>query len=229
MKRYSLKDRLKESFSLVVSLTENDPTLAQALESAGAHAIKVHLNVVHRASKTHFLSWDEEKQRISGIPAALSIPVGIVPGAEQTASEQEMEAVASCGFDFLDIFAHHCPSFYLKPSPLSRSLALDWRFDLRLLDELGQIGADMFELSVIAPEEYGLPLCASDLALYRHIASRSSVPVFIPTQRRIRPEETGYLRDCGAGGIAIGAVVTTGNYDEILRTTEAFRRAIDAL
>jgi len=77
--------------ALLVSLPENDPETAIAVQEAGADAIKVHLNCHHRASGTHFGPWQSERQRIGDIPSILQIPVGIVPGAETVASLAEME------------------------------------------------------------------------------------------------------------------------------------------
>ena len=229
MKKYRLAEHIQQKMTLIVSLTENNPEWAKAIENAGAHSIKVHLNVLHRASKTCFKSWDEEKSKIASIPSSLSIPVGIVPGAEVTASEQDMKEIKEAGFDYLDIFAHHMPPMYLGIPEMSKSIAVDYRFPLERMNFLEELGADIFELSIIPPDEYGQPLTVRDLAFYKKITSSVTKPVFIPTQRQIKPSEVQYLRLAGASGIAIGAVVTEKTIDKILRTTEEFRKAIDKL
>ena len=229
MKSYRLKDSLKRTMTLIVSLPENSESSAKAIESAGAHSIKVHLNCVHRASKTHFKTWTEEKEAISNIPNLLDIPVGIVPGAETTASMEEMRNIVDCGFDFLDIFSHHMPPEYLSISELTKSTAIDFRFDLNKADMLEKLGVEIIESSIIPPQEYGQPLTVNDLVLYKTLISSVKIPVFIPTQRKVKPEEIGYLREIGASGIAIGAVVTGNSLDGVLRMTEKFRKAIDKL
>ena len=87
----------------------------------------------------------------------------------------------------------------------------------------------MIEASIIPPEEYGQPLTVKDISFYQKLISSVSIPVFIPTQRKIQPNQVKYLRRVGASGIAIGAVVTSKNIDMILRTTEEFRKEIDKL
>ncbi len=227
MKHYRLKEHLGRSMTLIVSLPENDEKHAVAIENAGAHAIKVHLNCLHRASKTDFRSWSEEKERISSIPGLLSIPVGIVPGAETTATMAEMSEIIDSGFDFLDIFSHHMPPAYLDISQMTKVTAVDYRFDLAKVPVLESLGTEVFEASIIPPDEYGQPLSVRDLVLYKTLISSVKAPVFIPTQRKIKPEEVTHLHRIGAGGIAIGAVVCGKSLDGILRTTEAFRKAID--
>lgn len=215
--------------TLIVSLTENSESAAKAIENAGADSIKVHLNCIHRASKTHFKTWQEEKSAIFNIPDLLNIPVGIVPGAEIVATMPEMLEIASCGFDFLDIFTHHMPPEYLSISELTKVTAIDFRFDLARAPLLESLGVEVIESSIIPPEEYGQPLTVNDLTLYKTLISSVNLPVFVPTQRKVKPEEVGYLRDVGASGIAIGAVVTGNSLDNVLRVTEKFRKAIDKL
>jgi len=229
MKKYRLIEFLKKTFTLIVSLPENSEDAAKAIENAGAHSIKVHLNCIHRASKTLFKSWEEEKNSISNIPKLLSIPVGIVPGAETTASAEEMEEIVNSGFDFLDIFSHHMPPAYLKIKELTKVNAVDNRFDLPKAKMLENIGIEIIESSIIPPQEYGLPLTVNDLVLYKTLISSVSIPVFIPTQRKVKPEEVSFFKEIGASGIAIGAVVTGNSLDSVLKMTERFRKVIDKL
>ena len=50
---------------LVVSLPRNDVELATAAANAGANALKVHMNVAHRASGTHFGTYDYVREAAS--------------------------------------------------------------------------------------------------------------------------------------------------------------------
>ncbi len=229
MKKYRLIEHLKKSMTLIVSLTENNSHLALKLENAGAHAVKVHLNCIHRASKTDFRSWNEERESIGSIPANLSIPVGIVPGAETTSTLEEMREITDAGFDFLDIFSHHMPPEYYDIKELTKVTAVDYRFDLSRAYMLKELGTEVFESSIIPPQEYGMPLTADDIVKYKTLISGVAAPVFIPTQRKVKPEQVRYLHDAGASGIAIGAVVTTKDFDEILRVTEMFRKEVDKI
>src|SRR5690606_12862086 len=87
-----------QPFSLLVSLPQNDPALARAAMRGGAQGLKIHINVEHHASGTHFGSWSEEKERIAAIlEEAKEAPVGIVPGGNPFASPAEFAEMAQMG------------------------------------------------------------------------------------------------------------------------------------
>ena len=50
----------KRSMLLIASLPRNDPELARAAFDAGVDVAKIHINVHHHASNTHFGTLDEE-------------------------------------------------------------------------------------------------------------------------------------------------------------------------
>lgn len=227
MKHYRLIEILQEKMTLIVSLPKNDPGLAKAVSEAGADAIKVHLNCHHRASGTHFGSWKEEKERIENIPSSLDIPVGIVPGAETVASMEEMEELSRLGFDFLDIFVNHMPCQFFGVRNMTKTIALDYTFPFDHISYLEDIGMEIIEASIIEPQGYGHPLSSRDLARYCELLAKTKCPVFIPTQRKIIPEDVPYLHRIGARGIAIGAVVTGMETDQIISVTRKFRESID--
>ena len=59
------------------------------------------------------------------------------------------------------------------------------------------------------------------------ISQAVSVPVVVPTQRAILPEEVGALIQAGVKGLMIGAVVTGKEEASIAKAVAAFRKAID--
>ena len=75
--------------------------------------------------------------------------------------------------------------------------------------------------------EYGQPLNARDLIRYRNVVKHTKLPVVVPTQRLIRPEELGPLMQTGVRGLMIGAVVTGRTEDSIRRAVAAFRNQLD--
>jgi hypothetical protein len=213
--------------TLIVSLPRNDPGLAQEVQRAGADAIKVHLNCHHRASGTLFGTWAEERGRIEKIPQDLDIPVGIVPGADVAASMEEMDELTECGFDFLDIFAHHMPCPYFTVEKLTKVIAIDYTFPFEHIAFLEEAGMEVIEASIIEPQGYGKALSVRDLVKYRDLMTTAKRPVFIPTQRKITPEDIPFIHKIGARGIAIGAIVTGMENEGIIAATRRFRKAID--
>lgn len=121
-----LKQRLELSgLSLIISLPANDVRLAKAALEEGADALKVHFNVGHRASGTHFGALDSYEDIFSEIRSTFDGPLGVVPsGSLEGVAEEEIRRLAPLGFDFYSIYAHHLPSFMLEDHSLDRTLPL---------------------------------------------------------------------------------------------------------
>ncbi|MCL5773761.1 MAG: hypothetical protein M1536_05210 [Firmicutes bacterium] len=221
--------RISENFILLVSIPRNSLDLAMAAEESGADAIKVHLNCVHRASGTKFGTWKEERKEIEKILSKLTIPVGIVPGAQVIASHKEMIELENMDFDFWDIFAHHLPAYFLELQKMGRMAAVDYTFDKAVLEELERMKIQIIEGSIIEPEGYGFRITARDIARYRTLVKSTKLPVIIPTQRKITAGDIPYIADAGVRGIAIGAIVTGHTVKELEAAALLFKKAIDSL
>ena len=222
--------RLAEGPALLVSLPHNDPALAKAAQEHGADALKVHVNVHHDASGTHFGSFTAERPSLEAILGAVEIPVGLMVGAEMVASPQDVEQARQLGFDFVDAFAHHMPAWMLAVEGLAKMAAIDGGYDVETIAGLEAAGADLLEAAIIPHDGYGRPLSIADLAAYRRVRAATNLPIVVPTQRRIAPDEvTALVRKVGVQAVMIGAIVTGNDARGIAVGTAAFRRAIDAL
>jgi len=227
MKRKSkIVEILKKSFSLVVSLPVNDPEMAAAAQENGADALKVHINVDHFASGTGFKSWKEEKKNISRILEAVSIPVGLLPGGAKCATRDEVVEARDMGIDFIDAFAHYMPVYLWNIENLGFMLAVNRDYPGEQVKALEFAGMDVLEATVLPREEYGKDLNMRDLSLYYQLARATRKPLVVPTQKKIRPEETSMLKKVGASGIIIGAIVTGGTVESVALATGKFREAI---
>lgn len=223
-----LEDRKK--FGLIVSLPANTEALAAAAIDGGADAIKVHLNVEHRASKTKFGSFKSERKRIEAIVkrAGKKVAVGVMPGARTIATRDELEELGKMGIEFVDCYVQDYPASHLGHHYRLRTmLALgpDYHFDE--IRGMASLGVEAVEASIVDPKGYGLPLMTSDLMAYRAIASATKLPMVVPTQRKISPEDVSLLAWCGARAIIIGAIVTGKTPAGVLAATKAFRASID--
>lgn len=225
-----LRQLLNERFGLIVSLPRNEAALAKAAANAGADALKVHLNVHHHASGTTFGSWKKEKKAIEEIVRAVDIPVGIVPGAEELPSDDELSDIAKSGLDFWDTFLHHATSRLLSRRDLPCMMAVNCQFPLERAAMVADLGAQVIEASIVPSEEYGSALTARDLISYRILTkSAAPTPVVIPSQRRYQPLDVPYLAAAGARGLVIGAIVTGHDSASVGQATAEFRRAIDLM
>lgn len=215
--------------SLIMSLPANEPKLAQIAWENGADVVKVHLNVDHHASKTHFGSFEEEKEPLLEILREARGPVGLVAGGSLEKAQRDYQAAAEAGFEFVSLYAKHTPLTILESNLMLKMIALDCEYTIEEVRALEKIGAHVLEASVMRPDTYGQRLSAKELMEYDSICSNTELPVVIPTQRAILPEEVCALKRCGVKGIMIGAVVTGKSEDSIARSVSAFREAIDNL
>lgn len=195
----------EKEFVLLVSPPRNDPELAQAAFYAGADAIKVHVNVHHRASGNHFGTWAEEEPVIRTIVARAPGPVGIMPGAGPVATPAEMKAAAEAGIDFFDIYDAHMPAWMLAV-PMARMVAVGHEWLREGVEALADLGMDVLEASVIHPDCYGQPLTVRDLEDYRVLVRSTPKPVIVPSQKALVPSDLVMLRRAGVRGVLLGTI-----------------------
>jgi len=225
---------------LFVSLPQNSMELALAAKEGGADAVKVHMNVEHRASGTRFGSFAEEKEFVLQIIRELGIPVGLMPGAgvDQVPTFDELSFLAGEGLSFVDIYAKHMPIWFVD-LPLDIIPALDSFagfveepfYTSHFWWPLGtnRTRMKMLEASIVPPEEYGTPFSYLDLRRLRILQEYSDAPLLVPTQKAITPDDAIWLKRGGAGGLMIGSIVTGNTADSIAGATAAFRAAIDSV
>ncbi|MEK4006647.1 hypothetical protein [Paenibacillus sp. FSL H3-0333] len=226
-----LKQRLEQSgLSLFVSLPANDVRLAKAALEEGADALKVHFNVGHRASGTHFGPLEGYEDIFSEIRSSFDGPLGVVPsGSLEGVAEEEIRRLAPLGFDFYSIYAHHLPSFMLEDHGLDRTFAINDTYDLSQVQAGAQFGITALEASIVPGSEYGTGLSFADLLKYRYLADHSGLPVLVPSQRKLVTGDIPSLQHAGVKAIMLGAVVTGKTEDELRRAVSWFRGAIDKL
>ena len=222
-----------QKFSLVVSLPSNDLELAKAALDGGAHAVKVHCNVWHRASGHTFGTYGENKDFLRELIAVCGeVPVGLVPGtSEAFITEAELRELEEMGLSFISAYSHHLPSFALDSRKITNAVAIGPDYTESVLEAIRDSDLPVLECSVIPGEGYGMALTCADILRYSSIVKRTGKPCIIPTQKKIRPEDVKYLYRAGCKALMIGAVVLGQNPDPdtVREITAAFRAAVDAL
>lgn len=225
-----LQQLKSQRLSLIVACPANSLELALAAERSGAHAIKVHINMTHRASKVVFGTLDQERPVLEEILGRVRVPVGIVPGASLAVGPADIEALAGMGFDFFDMFAHFIRPQLLAVPGISRMAAVDSSFDWPTIEELTRSpGVQMLEGAIIPTSGYGERLSIVDLARYRLLRAHCHVPLVIPSQRTLIPDDVPALAEAGVDAIMIGVLSTGREPDELARQVAAFRQAIETL
>ena len=211
--------------TLIMSLPCNDPELCSAAFDAGADAVKVHINISHRASGTQFGTLNEEKPAINEMLFNRKGPIGIVAGGSFEEAEKDLDTVIKMPFSFVSLYTRNAPARLLSyEMPLMA--ACDCEYTLDEVAQMEAIGAKAVEASIIEGTEYGRRLTVRDLLHYSAIVRRTSLPVVVPTQCRILPCDVAALIRTGVKGLMIGAVVTDRTESGIREAIASFRKAI---
>lgn len=220
----------KNKMTLVASLPKNDYDLAKAAWEHGADVIKLHINVTHNASKTVFGTLDQERPVLERILKDSPIPVGVVAGDDPIKAERDIPLLAKMGFDFISLYGHHAPTSMIKRNDINFMYSINHTYTI---DEIKEIGrgdvADIFELSIMAPDTYGERLTARDITKYFIICQNSKIPVLMPTQHLVYPIDVPILYKSGIKAIMIGAVCMGQTVETVSSTTKAFKEAISGL
>lgn len=218
----------KEQMTLIVSLPENSLEMAMAAIEGGADAIKVHANVMHRASGNSFASVKEQADLFAEIiKVAGDIPVGLVPG-EKTSSitGEELALAEELGFDFISVYAGHAPVKEIQSVSLEKVIAFS-NLDSTSLDCCySELGVGAIEASIIDKANYGARLTYEDIVNYSKLKKKVKAPVIIPTQKAIMPSELELLKRTGIDAIMIGAIVTGKTTEGTKRVTREFKNTI---
>lgn len=220
-----LEDLRSNAPAVLVSLPRNDPELARAAAEAGASALKVHLNVTHRASGRSFGSAEAEAEAIREI-GALDVPVGVVPGEDVETIRKTLPALSDLPVDYVDAYARHLPPEAIEAPDLSAWIGPSSEYETEEILALERTGADVLEGSLIPKDDYGQAFTAEHGARYVDLADRASLPVVVPTQLALRPEDAAYLAERGVTNFLLGAIVMDATPESVADATSAF---VDAL
>ncbi len=219
----------QNEWTLLASLPANNVELARAALRGGAQGLKVHINVEHFASGTRFGAFAEERDKIARVVELAreeGVNVGVVPGANGVfASPEEFAGLREIGVDYFDAYPFDCPAWALAQRDLDVMIAA---FHGMPLDELAHyegLGMTLCEASLMAHDSYGSPLCARDVATYRALCQTTSVPVIIPSQKKLEARDVPLLRKTGARGVLLGAIVLGREVSSIEEALRAFSQS----
>lgn len=206
------------AFPVIVSLARHDLDLARAALDAGASAIKTHLNAYHRATGTTFGSFTQERPFFEQL-AKLGCPLLVMAGQEIVPTAEEMDELAALGFEGFNVYVDHMQPHLLdsrlRPMPALSSTSTP--------DDIARIAAIpdcIIEASIMEFARYGTAMTDADFARYAAIAAAVDVPVIVPSQLKLTPEDGQRLKAAGLAAPLLGAIVTgdtPASMDQALR------------
>jgi hypothetical protein len=220
----------KKKMTLIVSLPENRLDLAKAAIRAGVDAVKLHVNVEHRASGTRFGSVEAYKDVFRNIRNEFSGPLGIVPGGTfEDINQTEMKQLIDLGFTYYSIYAHHQPSWMLGLEKIEKTFAISSDYNIASIGKVQHLGVSALEASIVRSEEYGTPLTFMDVLAYNRLVQNVDIPVLVPSQRKLVPSDIPILVRAGVKAVMLGAVVIGHTEASIQTQVQSFREKIDSL
>lgn len=207
-------------FPVIVSLARHDLDLARAALDAGAFALKTHLNAFHRATGTRFGSFAQERPFFEQL-ARLGCPLLVMAGQETVPTAAEMDALADLGFEGFNVYVDHLQPHLLK-SRLRPMPALSSASTAEDVKRIAAMPGCIIEASIMPFERYRTAMTAEDLERYRAIATAAPVPVIVPSQLALTPEDGEQLRRAGVAAPLLGAIVTGDTAGTARPAIEAF-------
>ncbi|MBR6526275.1 MAG: hypothetical protein IKT57_09900 [Clostridia bacterium] len=228
MRKYLSQMLSENKMTLIMSMPVNDPDVMRAALDAGADVVKVHVNLLHRASGNSFGTLEENREVLGKMLAMTDAPMGVVLGADVEIVRRECKVLQDFDFSFLSLYGHHAPSCVLD-IPQELMAACDGTYPMEEVRAFEKMDAKVLEASIMPGSEYGQPLQFRDLCKYRALAENTRLPVVVPTQRRVLPEDVPALYETGVKGLMVGAVVTGETAQSVYASVREFRKAIDRL
>lgn len=215
-------------FLLLCDLHSNSCEFSRAAEESGVDAVMLHLNE-SPAQGARFGGLEIEEDSIKECLAGANIPFGLTIGDARLLTSDEWERCVALGFSFVNMFAHHMPTFVWKDDRLMKVASLGPGYileQIRSIAEFREFSA--FIASFTAMQGFGSNLNVLDITTLKLITGLAKKPVLLPTQKLVRPEDVPVLRTLGLRGLTITSVAYGNSVDTLKETVQQFRQAIAA-
>ncbi len=214
---------LSEKMSVIVSLPENRMDLAQAAIDAGADALKFHINVSHRASGNEFKDVAYYSEMFREVRSNFTGPIGIVIGDEiEKVLRVNIEQLKELGFNYYSLYAKDIGSKLLLQNDLERTVAVNSKFHFEQVRIMDSFNMQAVELSIIEKEDYGKLLNFEDLLAYKSYRDNTKLPLIVPSQKKLVPDDLLMLEEIGINAVMLGAITIGKTVESIFDTVSKF-------
>lgn len=208
---------------IIVSLPKNCVELAKAAIDAGADALKVHINVNHRASGNEFKGVDYYEETFKEIRSLYEGPFGIVLSDDvNKIDEIDLRKLKEIGFTYYSLYAKDITCKLLLQDELEKTVAVDGLFNSQNAQTLESFNLSAVELSIVKPEDYGSPLNFEDLIAYANYRKHTDLPLMIPSQKNMKSTDLQALHNIGIESVMLGAMTIGTTKESISKTVSAF-------
>lgn len=203
-----------ERFLLFGDLHLNSKELAIACEEAGVDSILFHLNQ-DLVGGIRFAGLEIEEDSIRDALSVLKVPTGIAIGDSRALQVDDWEAIARMGFSFVNMYAHQLPIFVWDDPRIAKVVSIGPGYILEQVKALSELDSVSAIVAALTPNQgIGQPFTMLDGTTLKLITKLSCKSVFLPTQRKIRPQDLNSIRKMGCNGL----LLTTTVYGETLQS-----------
>jgi len=211
---------------LIGDLHVNSPQFAVACEEAGADAVLLHLNQDAQGG-ARFGGWEIEEQSIKDTFSVLKIPAGISIGDNRLMLTSDWEAVVGVGFSFVNMLAHQLPTFVWEDPRINKVVSIGPGYLFEQVRSIADFPNTSAIVASLTPSQLiGLPLTLLDVTTLGLICKLSQKPVLMPTQRLIRPDDVGLMKNQGCKGVIASSTIYGESPDGCREQISLFRKKI---
>ena len=213
----------RQGYTLIASLPKNSTSLAVRAVEGGADAVILNIDGDERASPDHFGSYDLHDAYINDVISTVSVPCGIFIGGAKLLTEEYWNRIMSSAFSFVEMYAHQMPMFVLEDPRVKKVTAIPSGYILEQVRELsGMDGVEAIEVATVPHQARGGPFSVLDYATLGVIASLSTKPVLLRTQKRLTQSDVARVVALGVKGLVVDPCILSG-------TDEAYKDEIAGL
>lgn len=214
---------MAKEYSVIASLPKNSTSLAVQAAEAFADAVMLNIDGDDSSSPSHFGSYDLHDAYINDVISTVSVPCGICIGGARQLTEDYWERVMSSSFSFVEMYAHHMPTFVLSDTRVKKVAAISTGYILEQVRQLSNTdGVEAIDVATVPPQARGAPFTLLDYATLGVIAGLSAKPVLLRTQKKLTRGDISMVVGLGVRGLVVDPCILSG-------TDEAYKDEIAGL
>jgi len=200
-----------KGYTLIASLPKNSTSLAQQAVEGGADAVLLNIDGDEGSSPSHFGSYDLHDAYINDVISTVSVPCGLFIGGGRLLTEDYWERVMSSAFSFVEMYAHHMPTFVLSDQRVRKVTAISTGYILEQVKQLSEMdGVEAVDVATVPHQSRGAPFSVLDYATLGVITKLSAKPVLLRTQKKLTRGDVSNVVSLGVRGLVVDPCILSG-------------------
>lgn len=171
----------------------------------------------------HYGSFDLHDAYIKDVISTVSLPCGLFIGGSKELTADYWERIMEVPFGFVEMYAHHMPAFVLSDERVRKVIAVATGYIVEQVRQLSIMdGVEAVDMATVQAQARGGPFTVLDYATLGVIASVTTKPLLLRTQKRLSREDIGMVVSKGVKGLVVDPSILSG-------TDEAYKDELEAL